>query len=66
LYDTIDLNDSLGSEVTVAIKESEIVRITPKKNIYSKNIFISNTARFSFDAASNLRLTSSYIKQNEE
>jgi NADH-quinone oxidoreductase subunit G len=58
--ETIDLTDSVGSHLFVAIKELNIARVTPKKNNLLNDAFISDKARFSFDALTNLRVLESF------
>jgi NADH dehydrogenase/NADH:ubiquinone oxidoreductase subunit G len=60
INESIDLTDSIGCSVFIAKKQTNIVRITPKKNIFLNNAFISDKARFSFDAITNLRLLESF------
>lgn len=61
--ESIDLTDSSGSNIFIAVKQTNIVRITPKKNIAINNIFISDKARFAFDAVTNLRLLENFWKK---
>jgi NADH dehydrogenase/NADH:ubiquinone oxidoreductase subunit G len=58
--DSIDLTDSTGSAIFVAVKQINVVRVTPKKTMLSDTGFISDKARFSFDALNNLRLLESF------
>jgi hypothetical protein len=60
LTETIDLTDSLTSNIFVNFKESEIIRILPKLNNRNKNI-ITNVCRFSYDSLLNNRI---YEKDN--
>ena len=54
--ESLDLMDSFGSNIYINFKESEIIRILPKKNINLNNIWISNKGRFVY----NLFLNSSF------
>jgi len=54
--ETIDLNDSFGSNIYVNFKESEISRILPKINKNINGNLISDKCRFSYDALNNNRL----------
>ena len=54
--ETIDLNDSFGSNIYVNFKESEISRILPKVNKDINGNLISDKCRFSYDALNNNRL----------
>ena len=60
LTETIDLTDSLSSNIFVNFKESEVIRILPKPNYRNKNI-ITNVCRFSYDSLLNNRI---YGKNN--
>ena len=54
--ESIDLSDGVGSNVYVSFKESEIARVFPKINHELNESFISDKARFYFDANKNNRL----------
>jgi hypothetical protein len=55
-FETIDLTDGLAGNIFVYTKDSNIFRILPKKNKELNDGFISDKARFSFDANNNNRL----------
>lgn len=57
ITESIDLCDSFGSNIYIHSKESQIVRILPKINADLNGSIISDIARFSFDSATNGRLT---------
>lgn len=57
---SIDLTDSLGSNVYINFKETEIVRVIPKINSNLNETFISDKARFSYDSQSRNRLTKAF------
>ena len=54
--ETVDLTDSTGSSIYVNFKETEIMRVLPKKNHEINESIISDKARFSYDAIKNQRL----------
>ncbi len=56
LNETIDITDSLGSNVYVNFKETEILRVLPKNNNDINSSIISDKARFSYDANHNNRI----------
>jgi len=61
-FESIDLSDALGSNIRVDFKESEIIRILPRLNEKINEEWISDKARFSFDALKIQRLTNSFLK----
>jgi len=65
INESIDLTDGLGLSIFISVKESNIIRVLPKKNNEMRNSFISDKARFSFDAVSNLRILSPHFKKND-
>jgi len=66
--ETVDLTDSVGANIFVNYKETEIIRILPKPNRVNGTI-ISDKTRFSFDGLLNNRIydTNKYLdlKWNE-
>jgi NADH-quinone oxidoreductase subunit G len=58
--ETIDLIDSLGSNIYIQHQNSNIVRIIPKVNSYLNSNIISDSARFYFDALINQRIYKFY------
>lgn len=56
LTESIDITDSLGSNIYVNFKETEILRILPKSNNDLNSSIISDKARFSYDANHNNRV----------
>lgn len=61
-YSSIDPLDCVGSNITIDLKESEIVRILPR---FSNNInqdWISDKIRFSYDSLKRLRIKTAYQK----
>ncbi len=60
LSESIDITDSLGSNIYVNFKETEIFRVLPKNNNDINSSIISDKARFSYDANNNNRINSIY------
>jgi len=56
LTESVDITDSLGSNIYVNFKETEILRILPKSNNDLNSSIISDKARFSYDANHNNRV----------
>jgi len=55
ISESVDTSDSLGSNLLVSFKESEIARILPKVNVNLNDSIISDKARFSYDSFKNQR-----------
>lgn len=66
ITESIDLSDSLGSNTYLNFKETEIVRVLPKNNINLNENWISDKARFSYDALKTQRLQQPLIKKNDK
>ena len=62
--DSIDVMDAVGSNIMIESNEHEIIRILPRENNDINEIWISDKARFSFDAMKNQRLDVPYIRKN--
>ena len=60
LSESVDITDSLGSNIYVNYKETEIFRVLPKNNNDINSSIISDKARFSYDANNNNRINSIY------
>jgi NADH dehydrogenase/NADH:ubiquinone oxidoreductase subunit G len=60
--ESVDLSDSLISDVYLNYRDSEIYRILPKTSVQINKSIISDKARFSFDFNRNSRMN--YIYQN--
>jgi len=60
--ETIDLTDGLGSNIYANLKELELISILPKNNEAINGQWISNKARFSYDAQQRYRLSTVYKK----
>ena len=56
IFESIDLTDGLASNIYISIKESDIYRISPKRNRDLNDDIISDKGRFSFDYNKNNRL----------
>jgi len=54
--ESIDVFDSLGSNIRVDIKGNEIMRILPKRNDYLNNEWITDKIRFSYESLMNNRI----------
>jgi len=66
LSESIDVTDSLGSNIYVNYKETEIFRVLPKNNNDINSSIISDKARFSYDANNNNRINSLYDYSNKK
>ena len=64
--ESIDLTDSLGSNIYVNLKESKVVRILPKSSHELNENWISDKARFSYDSLNSQRLKGIFVKDKEE
>jgi hypothetical protein len=62
--ESIDFTDSLGSNLFVNFKESEVVRVLPKINKNINDSIISDKARFSYDSFKNQRAQKIFLKSN--
>jgi len=63
--ESIDVLDSLGSNIRVDIKGSEIVRILPKRNDLINEDWITDSVRYSFDGLKNQRFSYPMFYQKE-
>jgi NADH-quinone oxidoreductase subunit G len=61
--ESIDLFDSLGSNIYFNFKQSEIVRVLPKLNKSINNSFISDKVRFFFDSLQFNRVKNIYYNK---
>jgi len=66
ITESIDLSDSLGSNTYLNYKETEIIRVLPKSNININENWISDKARFSYDALKNQRLQHPLSKNQDD
>lgn len=60
----IDWLDGVGSNIRVDFKETEIVRVLPRKNPEVNENWISDKIRFFYDALHRQRLKTPYLKKN--
>jgi len=60
--ETIDVSDSVGSNIKVNFKETEILRILPILNDTLNEEWISDKTRFSFDGLKNQRIGKPLLK----
>nr|NP_066412.1 NADH dehydrogenase subunit 11 [Ochromonas danica]AAG18378.1 NADH dehydrogenase subunit 11 [Ochromonas danica] len=60
--DSIDVTDSIGSNIYVNYKENNIIRILPKSNSEINDIIISDKARFCYDGNTYSRIGTVYVK----
>jgi NADH dehydrogenase/NADH:ubiquinone oxidoreductase subunit G len=63
---SVDILDGLGSNIRIDFKESEILRILPRRNSEINESWISDKIRFFYDGLKRQRLTSPYIKKEGE
>ena len=63
--ETIDVHDSLGSNIRVDVRGTEIMRIIPRLNEDINEEWISDKARFSYDGLKHQRLLSP-MKRDEQ
>ena len=66
LCESIDTTDSLGSNIYINYKGTEISRILPKSNINLNGNIISDKARFSYDSNTENRVTELYSYCSQE
>lgn len=60
--ESIDISDSLGSNLYVNYKENSIFRVLPKSNKERNDTFISDIARYSFEHTKTNRLTLNFVQ----
>jgi len=63
---SIDILDGVGSNTRVDFKETEILRILPRRNSEINESWISDKARFFYDALKRQRVNSPYMKVKGE
>lgn len=63
---SIDILDGIGSNIRVDFKETEVLRILPRKNPDINENWISDKIRFFYDGLKRQRLTSPYLKKDGE
>jgi len=62
--ESIDIFDSLGSNIRVDVKGNEIVRILPKRHDYLNEEWITDKIRFSFEGLKNNRIVFPMYRNN--
>jgi NADH-quinone oxidoreductase chain G len=62
--ETIDINDSIGSNIKLSFKETEVLRILPALNDTLNEEWISDKTRFSFDGLKISRIGQPYTAEN--
>ena len=62
--ETIDLFDSLCSNIKIDIRGSEVLRVLPINNDFINEEWISDKTRFSYDALKRWRFTLSLLKKD--
>jgi NADH-quinone oxidoreductase chain G len=62
--ETIDINDSIGSNIKLSFKETEVLRILPALNDTLNEEWISDKTRFSFDGLKISRIGQPYAAEN--
>ena len=65
ITESIDLSDSIGSNIYLNFKETEVVRILPKNTIDINENWISDKARFSYDSLKTQRLDTVLEKKDK-
>jgi len=60
--ETIDVSDSVGSNIKINFKETEILRVVPALNYSLNEEWISDKTRFCFDALKMHRIGSPFLK----
>ncbi|AGI48893.1 NADH dehydrogenase subunit 11 (mitochondrion) [Nannochloropsis oceanica] len=63
---SIDTLDGIGSNIRIDFKESEVLRILPRKNPEINENWISDRIRFFYDGLKRQRLTSPFVKKSGE
>ena len=62
--ETIDVLDSMGADIRVDLRGTEIMRILPRLNKFVNNNWITDVTRYSFDALSLQRFTQPYYRED--
>ena len=64
--DSIDIFDSVGSNIRIDSRAQEILRVTPRANEYINEEWITDKVRFNYDGYYQQRIDSPYIKKNNK
>lgn len=62
--ETIDINDSVGTNIKINFKEAELLRVLPVINDSLNEEWVSDKTRFFFDALKNNRIGHPFLKKN--
>jgi len=62
--ETIDVTDSIGSNIKINFKETEILRVLPSVNDSLNEEWISDKTRFFFDSLKTQRIGQPFLKNN--
>jgi NADH dehydrogenase (ubiquinone) Fe-S protein 1 len=63
--ETLDFLDSVGSNIVVDLKETEILRVQPKQNDLVNRVWLSDRGRFAFDGYKNQRLNLPFFQKQK-
>ncbi len=64
--DSIDIFDSVGSNIRVDSRAEEILRVTPRTNEFINEEWITDKVRFNYDGYYQQRIDIPYIKKNQK
>lgn len=64
--ESVDVLDSLGSNIFVDFKETEALRVLPRLNEEVNEEWISDRIRFSYDAIRRQRISDIYVRVNDK
>jgi NADH-quinone oxidoreductase subunit G len=64
--DSIDIFDSVGSNIRIDSRAQEILRVTPRSNEYINEEWITDKVRFNYDGYYQQRIDTPYIKNNNK
>ncbi len=64
--DSIDIFDSVGSNIRVDSRAQEILRVTPRANEFINEEWISDKVRFNYDGYYQQRIDTPYIRKNQK
>ena len=63
---SIDISDSLGSNINIESKRSRLIRIVPRPNKNINQEWLSDKARFIYEGFTSLRLAYPYFSKNKK
>ena len=64
--DSIDIFDSVGSNIRVDSRAEEILRVTPRTNEFINEEWISDKVRFNYDGYYQQRIDTPYVRKNQK